>query len=136
MIKVNVICIVCFMILFFSGVCFAIPPKKIIKSRNLEARVIVIGKIERVNSSLPTPFFDLKVLHVVKGYETLKEGEIIKVCFKGEEPAKGGIKAHTMGELLVKVETGQMVICYLNPSSKPGCYKPLMEGLSVIPLEP
>ena len=71
-----------------------------------------------------------------RGYETVKEGELIKVCFKREEPEKGGVKAHTMGELLVKVDAGQMVICYLNSSSKPGFFKPIIEGLSVVSLQP
>ncbi len=136
MIKINVFVVICFLILFFSSVCFAIPPKKIIERTNLQADVIVVGKIENISSSNKSHYFELKVIDVVKGYERVREGDIIKIFFKSETPEKKGIKAHTMGERKVKVKRGQMVICYLKPLSKLGGYKLIMEGLSIVPLKP
>ena len=111
---------------------FSIPPPKIIKDTNLKAKVIVIGKVKKVVSLEKQSYFELKILHVIKGYGIVREEEKIKVFFSKKEcqKEKEGIVAHKMGEVKVKVKEGDLVICYLDPL-KDG-FKPKIGGLSVI----
>ena len=109
---------------------FSIPPPKIIKETNLKAKIIVIGKVEEVVSLKEQSYFELKILHVIKGYDIVREGEKIKVFFSKKEFQKKGIVAHKMGEVEVKVKKGELVVCYLDPL-KDG-FKPKIGGLSVV----
>jgi len=109
---------------------FSIPPPKIIKDTNLKAKVIAIGKVEEVVSLKEQSYFELKILHVIKGYDIVKEGEKIKVFFSKKEFQKKGIVAHKMGEVEVKVKEGELVVCYLDPL-KDG-FSPKIGGLSVV----
>ncbi len=108
---------------------FSIPPPKIIKETNLKAKVIVIGKVEEVVPEEQS-YFELKIIHVIKGYDIVKEGERIKVFFSKKECQKKGIVAHKMGEVEVNVKEGDLVVCYLDPL-KDG-FKPHLHGLSVV----
>jgi len=108
---------------------FSIPPPKIIKETNLKAKVIVIGKVEKVVSEEQS-YFELKIIHVIKGYGIVKEGEKIKVFFDKKTFQKKGIVAHKMGELEVNVKEGELVVCYLDPL-KDG-FRPKIGGLSVV----
>ena len=67
---------------------FSIPPPKIIKDTNLKAKVIVIGKVKKVVSLEKQSYFELKILHVIKGYGIVREEEKIKVFFSKKECQK------------------------------------------------
>jgi len=60
---------------------FSIPPPKIIKDTNLKAKVIAIGKVEEIVILKEQSYFELEILHVIKGYDIVKEGKEIKVFF-------------------------------------------------------
>ncbi len=109
---------------------FSIPPPQIIKDTNLKAKVIAIGKVDEVVSLKEKSYFELKILHVIKGYGIVREGERIKVFFSKKECQKEGIVAYKMGEVEVKVKEGDLVVCYLDPL-KDG-FRPKIGGLSVV----
>ena len=133
-------------VMIWSATVSALPPPEIIKARNLEANIIAIGEVLKVSgpsSFLPaSACFDLRINHVIKGFEQVKDGDLIKTNFILPLPSsdnagnKAGIKSHHMDTQLVKVKAGQLVIVYLNPSkTNPGFFEPLLQGLSVILLE-
>lgn len=131
------------LLLFLAGLLLlaapaaAIAPPRVIAERNLEANIILVGEVLEVIQSSPA-HFELKVIHVIKGFERIKEGDQIKVSFKQPMPADiSGMRRHQMGTLPVKVEVGQLVVGYINPSkTDAGFFEPLLQGLSIIAVKP
>lgn len=130
----NLVFLVGIMAMIYSTMAFALPPPKIIKQRNLEAKIILVGEVLEVIQSSPA-HFELKVIHVIKGFERIKEGDQIKVSFEPLPSDISGMRRRQMGTLPVKVEVGQLVVGYINPSkTDAGFFEPLLQGLSVIPM--
>ncbi|MBU4208790.1 MAG: hypothetical protein KKD12_03800 [Proteobacteria bacterium] len=71
------------LLLFLAGLLLlaapaaAIAPPRVIAERNLEANIILVGEVLEVIQSSPA-HFELKVIHVIKGFERIKEGKQIK----------------------------------------------------------
>lgn len=122
------------------------PPDEM-RARNLEAALIVIGRITETGKILlpepenrdkmvsPKGLFVLKALHVVKGHKALREGDIVRVAYR-LPPDRKGLSAETPGSAPVDIQSGNMVIVYVNPSSYPGFYLPVAGGSSVVVIEP
>jgi len=111
----------------------AIAPPEVIRERNLEADLIVIGEVLDVKESDKTPNFVVRIEHIIKGPKDIDKGNQITVVFRPSPSEKGEIGHRVQGLEVVKVQVGSLVVVYLEQSkSHPGFYKPLLEGLSVI----
>jgi len=111
----------------------AIPPPEVIRKRNLEAELIVIGEVLEVKEDNKTPNFVVRIGHVIKGPKDINKGNQIKVFFRPSPHEKAEIGSRIQGMDLVRVQVGSLVVVYLERSpSHPGFYRPLLEGLSVI----
>ncbi|MBW1813573.1 MAG: hypothetical protein JRJ39_07840 [Deltaproteobacteria bacterium] len=126
--------------LLLPGTACAIMPPDDIAKLNLKAELILIGEVKGTGKILLPEkgkdarkgVFILKVSHVVKGYSKVKQNEEIHVIYRlPPEPAKG-LTANRAGSLQVKVEKGNLVVVYLNPSTHSGFYTPITEGSSVV----
>ena len=121
------------------------PPGDMAK-RNLEAKLILIGKVkgtgmillpEKGSRSSPKKgIFILNVLHVVKGYGIVKPGDKVHIIFRPAAKPKEGLVAHTAGSIQVKVEAGDLVVVYIDPAKHRGFYSPIAEGSSVVVIAP
>lgn len=122
--------------MIYATTASALPPIKIIEETNLEANIILVGEVLGVTRSSTQAYFELKVIHVIKGFAMIKEGDQIKVSFKPLSSDMSGIERHQTGTRPVTVEVGQLVVGYINPS-KAGAefFEPQLQGLSIIPLE-
>ena len=125
---------------------FAMMPPADMARRNLEAELILIGKVKEAGTVLlpekgqgKSPVkgvFVLHILHVVKGYGMVKPGDTVHIVFRPPRKQKRGIVASTPGVVYVRVRDGDLVVAYVNPSDHPGFYKPLAEGSSVVVITP
>ena len=123
-----------------GGLPAVMPPEKMAQ-RNLEAECILIGKVKGVGQILlPEKYsaqnpqkgvFCLNVRHVVKGYKAVKPGDNVHIIFKLPDKPKDGIMAEKSGVLPVEVDTGDLVIAYVNPFKSSRFYRPLAQGESV-----
>jgi hypothetical protein len=111
----------------------AIPPPQVIRERNLEADLIVIGEVVDVKQDDETPNFVVRIEHIIKGPKDIDRGNQIKVLFRPSPSEKGEIGHRVQGMDPVRVQVGSLVVVYLEQSpSHPGLYRPLLEGLSVV----
>jgi len=111
----------------------AIPPPEVIRERNLEADLIVIGEVVDLKQDDKTPNFVVRIEHIIKGPKDIDRGNQITVVFRPSPSEKGEISYHVQGMDPVRVQVGSLVVVYLEQSrSHPGFYRPLLEGLSVI----
>ena len=134
---------VCFLL---SGTTFALMPPDDMAKKNLEAKLILIGKVKGtgmillpekgLRSDPKKGIFILNVLHVVKGYGIVKPGDKVHIIFRPAAKPKGGLVAHTAGSIQVKVEAGDLVVVYIDPSKHHGFYRPIAEGSSVVVIAP
>jgi len=117
-----------------SGITAAIAPPDVIAKMNLGADFIVIGKVVTKQANDMPPHFNIKIVHIIKGYEALHSTNQINILMSSPPPEMPkGLVAHSQGVLPVKVEAGSLVVVYINRSkSHPDYYKPVLEGLSVI----
>jgi len=126
-------------ILLPGTACAIMPPDDIAKL-NLKAEVILVGEVKSTGKILLPEkgkdarkgVFILNVIHVVKGYGKVTPNEEIHVIYRLPPGPTKGLTAHRTGSLQVKVEKGNLVVLYLNPSAHSGFYKPLAEGSSVV----
>ena len=135
--------LLCF--LLSEGIFGMMPPVDMAR-RNLEATLILIGKVEETGTVLlpekgqgisPVKgVFVLNILHVVKGYGIVKPGDNANILFRPSRKLKNGIVASTPGVIQVKVRDGDIIVAYINPSKHPGFYTPLAEGSSVVVIIP
>lgn len=130
----RLLCILCFLCLAFPVAVLALPPPKVIEEINRKAEVIVLGQVLAVTPpSSAESCFELEVTRVIKGLEKVEPGRKIKVRFKPEPVEENGLRRHTMGMILVRVEAGQSIKAYLNPSQvDPESFDPVLQGSSVI----
>jgi len=111
----------------------AIPPPHVIRERNLEADLIVVGEILGVKEDDKPPNFVVSIEHVIKGPDDISKENQLTVLFRPFPTNKGEIGARIQGMTPIKVQVGSLVVLYLERSrSHPGIYNPLLEGLSVI----
>ena len=129
---VAVVCFVGFMSI--SGIAVAIAPPDVIAKMNLGADFIVIGKVVNKQANDTPPHFNIKIVHIIKGYKALHAIDQINILMNSPPPKiSKGLVAHSQGVLPVKVEEGSLVVVYIKLSeSHPDYYKPVLEGLSVI----
>ena len=120
----------------FSTGALALPPPGKIETRNLDADLIVYGRIEKVMFDEEEPSFLLYSLHIIKGINTHKPNDFITiycdpVLNKSPNPK---LEIHIQGIKDIQIEKGNHVIVYLEQDNK-GRYKPVLKGLSVIVTE-
>jgi hypothetical protein len=128
--------------MFVSGTAFAMMPPDDLARMNLEAELILLGKVTETGRMLasdntlgtnPTKgLFVVDVLHIVKGYDRVKQGEQIKVIFRLPKKSEiEGVEVVEQGVSPVNVKTGDLVVVYLDSSQQKGFYKPKFSGASV-----
>jgi hypothetical protein len=137
------LCTFCFLL---PGATSALMPPEDMAKRNLEAKLILIGDVkgtgiillpEKGSKSSPKKgIFILNVLHVVKGYGTVKRGDQVHIIFRPALKPKEGLVAHKAGSGQVMVEAGNLVVVYIEPSKHGGFYRPIAEGSSVVVIAP
>ena len=112
----------------------AIAPPDDIAKWNLDAELVIAGKVVELRAEDTPPHFILQPVHIIKGFKKIKKEDCIKIL-SGPRQTEDGEKIvrHTQGTLPVKVEEGAVVVVYINPSDKvPGFFKPVLDGLSVV----
>jgi hypothetical protein len=128
--------------LSLSHIAFAMMPPNEIAQMNLEAEIIVLGRVTETGRILasdntlgtnPTKgLFVAEVLHVVKGYSRVKRRDRINVIFRLPEQSEiEGSEVIEQGGASVDVEVGVLVVLYLDSSQQTDCYKPKLSGASV-----
>ncbi len=112
------------------------PPEKIAKW-NLDAELVMVGKVLELRADDTPPHFIIRPVHIIKGFGKVKKDEHIKILYEPRQAVDGKkITRHTQGTLPVKVEKDAFVVVYINPSDKaPGFFKPVLDGLSVVTIE-
>jgi hypothetical protein len=133
--------------LLVVAICFLLPvnamalmPPKEIAKKNLEAQLILVGEVMETGKVLlpdktskgPMGLFVLKVLHVVKGFGIVSPGDQVRVIFVLPPKSETGIVPDIAGSLPVKVEAGNLVVVYIDPSDHPSFYWPVAGGCSVV----
>ena len=139
----SILVTVCF---FLPGSIFALMPPDDMEKRNLEAKLILIGEVKgtgkvllpekgRKGSAIKGVFV-LDVLNVVKGYGIVKPGDKLHIIFRLPPEPKGDLVLTVSGSGPVKVNAGNFVVVYIDPSKHHGFYRPLAEGSSVVVIRP
>lgn len=128
---IRTLCLLC---LVFPASALALPPPGVIEETNRSAKVIVLGRVLAVTPpSSAESYFEMEVISVIKGIEKVKPGQKIKVRFRPEPVGENGLRRHQTGVLLVRVEAGQSITGYFNPSqANAEFFEPVLQGLSVI----
>ena len=126
--------ILCLLCVAFPVAALALAPPEVIEETNRGAKVILLGQVLAVTPpSSAESYFEMEVTRVIKGLEKVKPGEKIKVRFKPEPVEENGLRRHHTGVILVRVEAGQSIKAYLNPSkTNAKCFEPVLQGSSVI----
>jgi hypothetical protein len=116
------------------------------EKRNLEAKLILVGKVQGTGKVLLPEkgqkgsaikgVFVLDVLNVIKGYGIVKPGDKIHIIYRLPPEPKGGLVAHRTGSGQVKVEAGNLVVVFIDESRHHGFYRPLAGGSSVVLIKP
>ena len=128
--------------LFLGGVAFALMPPDQMEARNLEAPIILAGKVietgkillpEKTSTNNPSRgVFVLKVLHIIKGRAIVHGEKRVRILFHTAEKDENLLVAKKIGIPPVKVKAGNLVVVYLKPSAHRPFYRPLAGGASVI----
>ena len=132
--------------LLLPGIACAIMPPDDTAKLNLKAELILVGEVKGAGKVLLPEkgrdarkgVFGLRVIHVVKGYGKVKKGEEVHVIYRPlfEPKNNKGLTATQTGSVQVKVNAGDLVVVYINPSHHTGFYKPVAEGSSVVVILP
>ncbi len=119
--------------LAFPATALALAPPEVIEETNRSAQLIVQGRVLAVTPpSSAEPYFEMEVTRVIKGLEKTGPGDRIKVRFRPEPVEKSGLRRHTTGLIPVRVEAGQSIKAYLNPSqANAEFFEPVLQGSSV-----
>ena len=117
------------------------PPEEIAK-RNLEAELILIGTVSKMGKVLlplkgddqikPRGLFVLKTQHVIKGFGSVKPGDLIKIIYRLPPKTAIGLQVVIAGDPPVKVSEGDVVLVYINLTMHTGFHIPVKAGSSVV----
>ena len=114
----------------------AIPPPEDIAERNLEAKCVAIGRVAACRPDDDVPSFDVRVLHVIKGYDWISEDDSLSIRLGPKPSDSRGASRHVQGTVPVKVHEGLLILAHLEPpDAGTDLYVPLLGGLSIISLE-
>ena len=124
----------------------ALPPPHVIEARNLQANLILVGRVngtgrvlipEESSGFQPLKgLFVLEVLSVIKGSEKIRKGDKVQVAYRLSPSAGIELKAMMSGRLKIHVAIGDLVVVYLEQWKEPkGFYRPIAAGASVVVIE-
>lgn len=124
------------LLLLFPAALMAIAPPAVVCEANLEARLIVVGRVTGLQAGARPPHFLLRPIHVVKGLGQANLSDTLKVLTGAGDPGQCELTAVQQGVLPVRVNAGALVVVYVDPVEAPaGFFKPKLQGLSVVTIE-
>ena len=139
-----------FMILFLGCILLpigtqALMPPEDIAERNLNAELVLIGKVLEMGKILlplgaddkttSKGLFVLKTYHVIKGFNTVKPEDLIRIIYRLPPKVTLGMTAVIAGQPPVKVKDGDLVLVHINATSHTGFYTPVLAGSSVVNID-